>query len=919
VRETFGRPKDGDADDLDGSHYSRSSVIERRAEHDAAVLNFDDCEVDFLRHQIRRGGEVRPVEPQVFDVLAHLIANRERTVTKEELLDEIWGSRFVSESALTSRIKDARRAVGDDGRSQRVIRTVHGRGYQFVADIINGLAGSSAPESTLLERDADLAALHDALADAAHRRSGRVILISGEAGVGKSSLVSAFAAAVADRARLLIGACDDLVAPRTLGPFHDMARASAPALAAALGQGDREAFLEAIERELGQGPPTRVLVVEDAHWADDATLDTIRWLLRRIIGLAGMVVITYRSTEVDSTHPLQRVMGATPAGATTRIDLAPLSLESVDALALAAGRRVDADALLRTTGGNPFFVTEVLASDDVDIPASVVDAVLARLHELPEDSRRALERFAVVPGSIDLAVARALVDDLNVLDEAERRQMLAIDGGSIRFRHEIARRSIEQSLTELLRTAYHAEVLQCLVAFDASPSALVHHAAGAHDVDALVRYGPVAAEEAMRGGAHRQAAEHYRLLLEHSSRFGPEQVVELRVGHAYERYLIGDMATAESEARQAVSAAEEIGDDQLLVRALSTLSRVLHWWDGSARLAAERAIELLGDDGPPELEAVACVNLASDLVLADRHIEAAPFTERALLAARRAGRRDLESLTLVYRATAKSWLGDPEGESELIEAIELAEQLRAWEYAARGCINLVGMLFRQGRLGETPAWIERAVTNSEEGEFIMGLGRSRSLRCGLWLYQGRFDEAERELRDLTGGNDPTSISWLPLSLLGRVLARRSDPEAGDAIERAQASVAHTDDPQRKLTVAAVAIEHAWLVGDDRRALERADDALRMATATHHPQLRGEIHRYVQRAGGQTQSFEDCPLPYHLGITGNNRGAAKLWEALGFPFEQALELGADAERDEIDRAVRMLEELGASGAATRVRA
>jgi DNA-binding winged helix-turn-helix (wHTH) protein/tetratricopeptide (TPR) repeat protein len=894
------------------------SVTERRAEHDAVVLCFDDCEVDFLRYQIRRAGEVRPVEPQVFDVLAHLIANRERTVTKEELLDEIWGSRFVSESTLTSRIKDARRAVGDDGRSQRVIRTVHGRGYQFVADIVEGLAGSPTSESTLFERDADLAALHSALADAVHRRAGRVVLISGEAGVGKSSLVGAFAAAAADRARLLIGACDDLVAPRTLGPFHDIARSSAPALAAALDQSNREALLEALERELRQGPPTRVLVIEDAHWADDATLDTMRWLLRRVIGFAGMVVITYRSTEVDGTHPLQRVVGAAPADATTRIGLAPLSLESVDSLAEAAGRPLDAKALLRATGGNPFFITEVLATDDVGIPASVVDAVLARLHDLPEGSRRALERFAVVPGSIDLAVARALIDDLSVLDEAERRHMLAIDGGSIRFRHELARRAIEQSLTELLRTAYHAEVLQCLVALDASPSALVHHAAGAHDVDALVRYGPEAADEAVRGGAHRQAAEHYRLLLEHASRFDRDRVVELRVGHAYERYLIGDMATAESESRRAVSDAEEIGDDQLLVRALSTQSRVLHWWDGRARLAAQRAIELLGDDGPPELEAVACVNLASDLVLADRHTEAAPFTERALHAARRAGRQDLESLTLVYRATAKAWLGDPEGELELIEAIELAEQLRAWEYAARGCINLVGMLFRQGRLGETPPWIERAVTNSEEGEFLMGLGRSRSLRSGLWLYQGHFDEAERELRDLTRGNDPTSVSWLPLSLLGRVLARRSDPEADDVIERAQASVAHADDPQRKLTVAAVAIEHAWLVGEDDRALELAGDALRMATAIHHPQLRGEIHRCVQRAGGQAQSFEDCPLPYHLGITGDNRAAAEVWEALGFPFEQALELGADAGLGEIDRAVGMLVQLGASGAATRVR-
>ena len=96
---------------------------------------FGDREIDLDRYEVRRGGHSVPVEPQVFDVLRYLVEHRERVVTKEELLDNIWGDRFVSESALTSRIKDARRAVGDDGQLQQVIRTVHGRGYRFVADV----------------------------------------------------------------------------------------------------------------------------------------------------------------------------------------------------------------------------------------------------------------------------------------------------------------------------------------------------------------------------------------------------------------------------------------------------------------------------------------------------------------------------------------------------------------------------------------------------------------------------------------------------------------------------------------------------------------------------------------------------------------------------------------------------------------
>ena len=107
----------------------------------AVRFTFEGCELDLDRYEVRRDGDVVAVEPQVFDVLVHLVRHRDRVVPKEELLDEVWGDRFVSESALTSRIKAARRAIGDDGTAQRMIRTVHGRGYRFVADVGRGAAG----------------------------------------------------------------------------------------------------------------------------------------------------------------------------------------------------------------------------------------------------------------------------------------------------------------------------------------------------------------------------------------------------------------------------------------------------------------------------------------------------------------------------------------------------------------------------------------------------------------------------------------------------------------------------------------------------------------------------------------------------------------------------------------------------------
>ena len=115
------------------------------------IFDFDGCELDLDRYQLRRGGEIEPVEPQVFDVLAVLVRERHRVVPKGELLDTVWGNRFVTESALTSRVKAARHAIGDDGRAQRLIRTVHGRGYQFVGRVDQrsgvGPAAARPPES----------------------------------------------------------------------------------------------------------------------------------------------------------------------------------------------------------------------------------------------------------------------------------------------------------------------------------------------------------------------------------------------------------------------------------------------------------------------------------------------------------------------------------------------------------------------------------------------------------------------------------------------------------------------------------------------------------------------------------------------------------------------------------------------------
>jgi len=255
----------------------------------------------------------------------------------------------------------------------------------------------------LLERDVERAALAGALDDA--RREGRVAVVVGEAGIGKTSLVTAACAGAGDRP-VLWGACDPLITPRPLGPLRDAARDAGGAMRAAIeSPGAREAVLAAALDELAAGA---VLVVEDLHWADDATLDLVALIGRRLVRSPGCLVLTCRTDAIGERPEIRRVLGALPRTCVRRIAPEPLSPDAVARLARRAGR--DASELYELTGGNPFYVTELLATaDDVGVPASVRDSVALRTAGISPAARAAIELAAVAGTPTSSAVASSSV------------------------------------------------------------------------------------------------------------------------------------------------------------------------------------------------------------------------------------------------------------------------------------------------------------------------------------------------------------------------------------------------------------------------------------------------------------------------------------------------------------------------------
>jgi tetratricopeptide (TPR) repeat protein len=495
----------------------------------------------------------------------------------------------------------------------------------------------------LVEREPALASLASGLA-AAVDGHGRVALVQGEAGIGKSALAASFAARHRDVADVLWGACDALFTPRPLGPLGDMAAQMRGELLAALDANrDRSHIFSLFLRALREAKRPTIAVFEDLHWADEATLDLIKFLARRIQNVRVLLLLTYRDDELHARHPLRSLLGELPREQTLRNALAPLSHESVTLLAEKAGRAGEAARLYATTEGNPFYVTEVLAAEAAGVPATVRDAVLARAARLSVIGRAVLDVISLSPGGTEAGVLEACVAEAAAgLDECMTRGMLRLRDGTYSFRHELARVAVSEDLGPLRRRDLHRSVLHALRSRTSqaeSLAQLAHHAAAAEDPDAVLEYAPEAARRAANLGAHREAAAHYALAVRHADRLSLRERASLLAAHADESYTTGDVATGIAARERAGEIWRELNEPVLEA---DNLCRMMGFYvsagrDQDAERATRTAIDLLEPRGASRQLAFAYRTQAAMRMLQRDHAEAIAWGEKAAALAEQLG------------------------------------------------------------------------------------------------------------------------------------------------------------------------------------------------------------------------------------------------------------------------------------------
>ena len=773
----------------------------------------------------------------------------------------------------------------------------------------------------LLERASFLRALAE-YADEASQGDGRLVLLYGESGIGKTALLEAFQQQL-QGARWLWGACDGLLTPRPLGPLFDIGAQAGGELAQfCSGRASRDELFAALLAELDSSAALTVVVIEDVHWADESTLDLLSFLGRRLSRLRGLLLVSYRDDEVGDDHPMRMVLGdVATQRSTRRMGLPPLSAEAVQALA--GPGDVDAAELYQVTGGNPFYVREIIEAGWPAIPNTVRDLVGARLARSTPGARAAVQAAAVIGTRIDRPLlARVLTGPDSVIDECLGSGFLIAEGSGLRFRHELVRMAVAATIAPHRESELHARLLAVLEeAEDADPALLAHHAEGAGDKEAVSRHAPEAARRSSALGAHREAAAQFERALRFADPDDRSELAALHEGLAGEYSLLDRLQEAEQALRTALALRRELGDLLAVGEDLGTLSGTL--WQlcegQEAARAAQEAVDVL-EALPAEVPqlAWAYANRANSLWCAGQQEEALAVMGKASEIAARLGEAGFASHALLWHGAVLIDRGQDETAS-MERGLQLALDVNSQEQAGSAYVNLQDNSLTLQRLAEAQRYYAEGMAFCERRELRFNTRCLRGAQADTLLLLGQWDEAAYLCEEVLAipGVSPSNQLY-PTRVLATILGRRGDPDARNLLDRALALAGGIDVPAWVAQARAVRAEVLWLAGKPDRAAAEARAAYDQVAGLIDPWRAGSLAIWLSRLQAQTEFPGGLPEPYALEIAGDRQGAAQAWERLGRPYDAALVWVMSSDEAGLRSAVKTLDDLGARATAAVAR-
>ena len=792
---------------------------------------------------------------------------------------------------------------------------------------MHGNTTSGSIVLNLLERGPVLLELSRFLADA-DKGHGRLVFVGGDAGIGKTWIVRRFAELIRERTPLLIGSCDPVSTPRPLGPLLDIVD-RLDDYDIDLSAGKDHIFRDLLGAISSSGK-TAVLAFEDVHWADEATLDLLRFLARRIEDRRALLIATFRSDEVGDFHPLRQALGdiATSSGV-RRITLNPLSIGSVHTMA--AGSGIDVSELYRQTGGNPFFVSEILAAPHQLIPPTVRDAVIARVARLPETARPVLEIASVIGFRSEPWLLTAMTGGNPAgIEESLQSGMLVADDedGTFTFRHELARIAVLDTVPPRRRRELNRQLFDLLRAHAQTQNdaaRLAHHADEAGDAEAVLKFAPEAARRASRLSAHRDAIAQYERALKFADRLSADERAQILEEYARECAATDRYDEAITVSREVLEHWQNAGNRFKEAAILSFLSGCLvsNGRPFEGQPLCRKAIELL-EEFPRGAElAEAYVRHARILIVEREYDRAIRWALKALHLADQIGDVRARILALHRVGSATLLMGDDQGEATLRKALSLALESNLPVEASGVYIALASAWVERYELDRAEPYLTESIAYADEHQLGGFLTPTLGWYALLKMYKGRWTEVEEPAYSVLNREHVSVVGRiLALTALGRLYARRGDPQAATILDEALELAGPTQMVMYLPPVYAARAEAAWLAGDLDEARSEAQSGMELATSKQHPWFTGELLTWLNLAGESVDVPNWIALPFVMQIDGDWKGAAELWETKGCPYERAQALlGSDDEnalRDALDTFERLDAEPAAKHARRRLR-
>lgn len=596
--------------------------------------------------------------------------------------------------------------------------------------------------------------------------------------------------------------------------------------------------------------------------------------------------------------------------------LKPLSKQAVVEMATQKG--YSGEDVYNISGGNPFYVNEILASYSPGVPDNIKDSILSVYERQQEGTKNAWQIWSVMPEGLEVERVAKIKSALGrAIDHCFAISVIIVQNGKVVFKHELYRRTIEESLTLFKRIELNKMILELFLdSFEEKGEIerILHYAKNATEKKLVVKYAPEAAGKAASIGAHKEASKLFLTAIEYFEGNDTNQLAEFYSAYGYECYLSNQIKEAIAFTEKVLNLWKEKADIEKTGDSLRFLSS-LWWFDGNRKNAenfAWQAIEVLKDQPASSTKAMAFSNMSQLKMLSDEPAECILWGEKAIEMAEELDNEEILSHALNNAGTGQMFIlsSEQKGIAMMQQSLEIALKNSYYEHAARAYTNLGSGSVRIKNSALASRALEEGIRYSEERNLNFWITYMLSWKARLELDKGNWTEAYNIVDNLLKNeNQPAIIKITALIVLGKIIMRRGK-DALTLLLEAKIMSFETMELQRVIPSIAALLEYEWLTG--KTVIEK-DDIEQTSVLMQRAGIdleKNEFAFWMKKAGRPFVPLEEIAEAYDISSAAKALKAAAFWEKLGYPYEQALVL-FEGKDDDKRKAIAMVHDLGAT--------